>query len=46
VLGEFAGRSIPGETFPASGAAAIDDGATVLGRHASQETKLADTAFL
>jgi hypothetical protein len=46
VAGELAGGSIPGKTFPASGATAIDDGAPVLGRHASQETELAGTTLL
>ena len=46
VAGELAGRSVSGETFPAFRAAAIDDGAAILGRHASQETELADTTLL
>jgi len=46
VAGELAGRSGTGETFPASRAAAIDDGAAVLGRHASQKTELAGATLL
>ena len=46
VAGELAGGSGTGETFPARRPAAIDDGAAVLGRHAGQETELADTTLL
>jgi hypothetical protein len=46
VTGKLAGGSGASETFPASRPAAVDDGTTVLGRHASQETELAHTTLL
>jgi len=46
VAGELAGRSGSRETFPPGGAASIDDGAAILGRHAGQKSELADATFL
>jgi hypothetical protein len=46
VAGELAGGSGSGETFPASGTAAIDDGAAILRGHTGQKAELADTTLL
>jgi len=46
MAGELASGSRSSQTFPARRPAAIDDGAAVLGRHAGQETELADTTLL
>jgi hypothetical protein len=46
MTGKLARRPGTGQTFPASRPTAIDDGASVLGRHAGQETELADTTLL
>lgn len=46
MAGELAGGAGAGEAFAAGGAAAIDDGATILGGHAGEEAELADAALL
>jgi hypothetical protein len=46
VARELAGGTIPDETLPARGAAAIDDRAAILRGHAGEKAKLADTTLL
>ena len=46
MLGELAGGPVADQALAAGPAAAIDDGATVLGGHAGQKAELARTTLL